>query len=36
VTVREGDVLLNITGDSILRTCVVDSAALPARVRRRK
>jgi type I restriction enzyme S subunit len=32
VTVREGDVLLNITGDSILRTCVVDSSALPARV----
>ena len=32
VTVRGGDVLLNITGDSILRTCVVDSAALPARV----
>lgn len=31
VTVREGDVLLNITGDSILRTCVVDSSALPAR-----
>jgi type I restriction enzyme S subunit len=32
VTVREGDVLLNITGDSILRTCLVDSAVLPARV----
>jgi type I restriction enzyme S subunit len=32
VTVQEGDILLNITGDSILRTCVVDSAALPARV----
>lgn len=26
------DVLLNITGDSILRTCVVDPAVLPARV----
>jgi type I restriction enzyme S subunit len=26
------DVLMNITGDSILRTCVVDPAALPARV----
>ena len=32
VSVREGDVLLNITGDSILRTCLVDSAVLPARV----
>lgn len=32
VTVQEGDVLLNITGASILRTCVVVPDALPARV----
>jgi type I restriction enzyme S subunit len=32
VTVQENDVLLNITGASILRTCVVEPAALPARV----
>ncbi|MFZ4655923.1 MAG: restriction endonuclease subunit S [Caldilineaceae bacterium] len=32
VTVAEGDVLINITGDSILRTCVTDRAMLPARV----
>jgi type I restriction enzyme S subunit len=32
VTVEAGDVLLNITGDSILRTCVVPEAVLPARV----
>ncbi|WP_374563484.1 hypothetical protein [Ideonella sp.] len=32
VTVQEGDVLLNITGASILRTCVVLPDALPARV----
>jgi type I restriction enzyme S subunit len=32
VTVEEGDVLINITGDSILRTCVADQAMLPARV----
>jgi len=32
VEVRTGDVLLNITGDSILRTCVVDPSVLPARV----
>lgn len=32
VSVKPGDILLNITGDSILRTCVVDPAALPARV----
>ena len=32
VTVEKDDVLLNITGDSILRTCVVDPAVLPARV----
>jgi type I restriction enzyme S subunit len=32
VEVQQGDVLLNITGDSILRTCVVDPSVLPARV----
>lgn len=32
VTVRPGDVLLNITGDSILRTCLVPPSVLPARV----
>ncbi|MBS0506892.1 MAG: restriction endonuclease subunit S [Proteobacteria bacterium] len=32
VTVQEDDVLLNITGASILRTCVVAPDALPARV----
>jgi type I restriction enzyme S subunit len=32
VTVQEEDVLLNITGASILRTCVVEPDALPARV----
>ena len=32
VTVAPEDVLLNITGASILRTCVVDPAVLPARV----
>ena len=32
VEVVHNDVLLNITGDSILRTCVVDPAVLPARV----
>lgn len=32
VEVQLGDVLLNITGDSILRTCVVDPSVLPARV----
>jgi type I restriction enzyme S subunit len=32
VTVEPDDVLLNITGDSILRTCVVPREALPARV----
>ncbi len=32
VTVERDDVLFNITGDSILRTCVVDPAVLPARV----
>ena len=32
VEVEQEDVLLNITGASILRTCVVDPEALPARV----
>jgi len=32
VTVEHGDILLNITGASILRTCVVDPDVLPARV----
>jgi type I restriction enzyme S subunit len=32
VEVRPEDVLLNITGASILRTCVVDPGVLPARV----
>lgn len=32
VEVRVGDILFNITGDSILRTCIVDPSALPARV----
>ncbi len=32
VTVEAHDVLINITGDSILRTCVVDPTVLPARV----
>ncbi len=32
VTVEEGDVLLNITGDSIARVCKVPSSVLPARV----
>jgi len=32
VTVERNDILMNITGDSILRTCVVDSSVLPARV----
>jgi type I restriction enzyme S subunit len=32
VEVMKDDVLLNITGDSILRTCVVDPSVLPARV----
>jgi type I restriction enzyme S subunit len=32
VIVQRGDVLLNITGDSIARCCVVDDAVLPARV----
>lgn len=32
VTVEKGDVLLNITGESMLRCCVVSDAHLPARV----
>jgi type I restriction enzyme S subunit len=32
VTVQRHDVLLNITGASILRTCLVDEGVLPARV----
>jgi type I restriction enzyme S subunit len=32
VTVESNDVLLNITGDSVARTCVVPDYALPARV----
>ncbi len=32
VTVKKGDILFNITGDSIARTCVVPEELLPARV----
>ena len=32
VTVKENDVLINITGDSVARTCVVPRDVLPARV----
>ena len=32
VAIERGDILFNITGASILRTCVVDPAVLPARV----
>lgn len=32
VTLLEGDILLNITGDSVARTCVVPDKVLPARV----
>jgi type I restriction enzyme S subunit len=32
VTVQKNDVLLNITGASVARTCVVPSGVLPARV----
>jgi type I restriction enzyme, S subunit len=32
VTVQDNDVLLNITGDSVARCCVVPSSVLPARV----
>lgn len=31
VSVHEGDLLFNITGESVARTCIVSSAALPAR-----
>lgn len=31
-SVKEGDILLNITGDSVARVCQVDSHVLPARV----
>ncbi len=32
VTVKENDILLNITGDSVARTCIVPTKLLPARV----
>ena len=32
VEVMEGDVLINITGDSVARACMMDAAFLPARV----
>jgi len=32
VEVLEGDILLNITGDSVARACQVDTSVLPARV----
>ena len=32
VTINENDVLLNITGDSVARTCIVPPNVLPARV----
>ena len=32
VTIQKGDVLLNITGDSVARACIVPSSVLPARV----
>jgi type I restriction enzyme S subunit len=32
VELREGDVLMNITGDSVARVCQVDSIAIPGRV----
>jgi len=32
VTLTERDVLINITGDSILRSCAIDPSVLPARV----
>ena len=32
VTIQENDVLLNITGDSVARTCIVPNDVLPARV----
>lgn len=32
VTVESGDVLLNITGDSVARVCIVEEKSIPARV----
>lgn len=32
VTIEENDVLINITGDSVARTCIVPAELLPARV----
>jgi type I restriction enzyme S subunit len=32
VIVESGDVLLNITGDSVARACIIDDKVLPARV----
>lgn len=32
VSVLDGDVLVNITGDSVARVCIVDNRCLPARV----
>jgi type I restriction enzyme S subunit len=32
VTVEDGDILLNITGDSVARSCIVPKEVLPARV----
>lgn len=32
VEIKENDILLNITGDSIARCCLVDNSVLPARV----
>lgn len=32
VTIEENDILLNITGDSVARTCLVPSELIPARV----
>lgn len=32
VEVHEGDILLNITGDSVARACMMDTSFLPARV----
>ena len=32
VEVKSGDVLLNITGDSVARVCIVEDSYLPARV----
>ena len=32
VTIQKDDILLNITGDSVARTCIVPNEILPARV----